>query len=38
MVKPKCYGTKEFSPKTIICLSCDYYFGCRKIAPKVKRK
>jgi len=36
--KPLCFGTKEYSEKQCICLSCDYYVRCGMIENKIKVK
>jgi ribosomal protein L37E len=33
----KCFGTKEFNPKTIICSHCEDFEGCKKAAMKKYR-
>jgi len=32
----KCFGTKEYSDKSIICRKCKLRTKCKKIRPKIK--
>jgi len=38
MIKPKCFGTKEYSKKSAICNSCSHYLGCGVVREERKNK
>jgi len=37
-MKPRCFGTREYSKKSLICKRCDYYKLCGKIKDKINNK